>query len=582
MKNFLKTNFAIFFFLLLPAFCFANNPLVTNVRTADANPFVYNDTFYIVCGQDEVNPNTFDMYAWRLLSSTNMRDWTDHGQILRPDQVSWMPDNCAWAAGLAFKNNYFYLYTANDFQVGVMRATSITGPYQDVLGRALITASTPGHAARDIDPMCFIDDDGQAYLFWGGDGNCRYARLNSDMISLATSVMDVPGLTSYLEAPFVIKTNGTYFLMYADSPWPSEIRYATASSVSGPWTYKGIIGAPTGSGTNHEGVAYYKGQWWYTYHTEELSNNNPYSRSVCVDKMFINGNTIQAIVYTDNNGGGVVEATPAPTAPPQSQNPIWSGGPYTLNNSYVDLPDGIVNSLYDYSIATWVNLSSVATWTRIFDIGTDTNANMFLTPMTDSGSIRFGITISGNSGEQRIDGSGAFATGSWQHVAVTRSGSLGILYVNGSEVGRNSSLTLGPADLGNTVNNFIGKSQYSTDPYLTGSVDKFYVYNRALSNTEVASLASSLPGTTTAPTAVPTAAPTVVPTAAPTASGILGDVNGSSIVDIVDALLVAQFYVGLSPANFNQALADVNRSGAIDIVDALLIAQYYVGIIAGF
>ncbi len=62
----------------------------------------------------------------------------------------------------------------------------------------------------------------------------------------------------------------------------------------------------------------------------------------------------------------------------------------------------------------------------------------------------------------------------------------------------------------------------------------------------------------------------------------LGDVNGSGSVDIVDALLVAQYYVGLSPANFNQAVADVNCSGGTDIVDALLIAQYYVGLVSQF
>ncbi len=58
-----------------------------------------------------------------------------------------------------------------------------------------------------------------------------------------------------------------------------------------------------------------------------------------------------------------------------------------------------------------------------------------------------------------------------------------------------------------------------------------------------------------------------------------GDVNNSSSVDIVDALLIAQYYVGLNPANFNSAVADVNGSGSIDIVDALLVAQYYVGLI---
>jgi hypothetical protein len=69
----------------------------------------------------------------------------------------------------------------------------------------------------------------------------------------------------------------------------------------------------------------------------------------------------------------------------------------------------------------------------------------------------------------------------------------------------------------------------------------------------------------------------VTPTTIP--SQQLGDVNSSGAVDIVDALLVAQYYVGLKPTNFNTAVADVNCSGNIDIVDALLIAQLYVGLI---
>jgi lysophospholipase L1-like esterase len=81
-------------------------------------------------------------------------------------------------------------------------------------------------------------------------------------------------------------------------------------------------------------------------------------------------------------------------------------------------------------------------------------------------------------------------------------------------------------------------------------------------------------------TPVPTAVPTTAPTAVPT--GLKGDVNGNSSVDIVDALLIAQYYVGLNPAGFVATNADVNCNGAIDIVDALLIAQYYVGLISNF
>ena len=56
-----------------------------------------------------------------------------------------------------------------------------------------------------------------------------------------------------------------------------------------------------------------------------------------------------------------------------------------------------------------------------------------------------------------------------------------------------------------------------------------------------------------------------------------GDVNDDASVDIVDALLTAQYYVGLNPQGFLQDTADVSADGAIDIVDALLIAQFYVG-----
>ena len=62
----------------------------------------------------------------------------------------------------------------------------------------------------------------------------------------------------------------------------------------------------------------------------------------------------------------------------------------------------------------------------------------------------------------------------------------------------------------------------------------------------------------------------------------LGDVNSDSSVDIVDALITAQYYVGLNPSNFYVANADTNCSGSVDIVDALLIAQYYVGLVSGF
>lgn len=176
--------------------------------------------------------------------------------------------------------------------------------------------------------------------------------------------------------------------------------------------------------------------------------------------------------------------------------PTWAAG-RTGNavnldgsNDYVSMPNAIVSTLYDFTIAAWVRLDTVSTWSRIFDFGTGTARNMFLTPRGGSSVIRFAITTNGNGAEQQINGNAALATGSWQHVAVTLSGNLGILYVNGAEVGRNSNMTLRPANLGNTNLNYIGRSQYA-DPYLDGRVDNFRIYNRALTAAEIGNLYST-------------------------------------------------------------------------------------------
>ncbi len=275
----------------------ADNPVVKNVRTADPAPLVYNGRFYIVCGQDEAATTEFDMYGWRLLSSADMKNWTDHGIIVRASDVDWLPPNRAWASQIVYRDGYFYFYVCGDGQIGVLRATEITGPYLDVNGKPLLTNADPWAPTMTIDPCVFIDDDGRAYL-WYGLGRCCFVELNDDMISLKGPVRTVRNLPFYLEAPFVIKENGTYFLLYADGPWPSRIRYATSSSVHGPWTHRGVIGEPTGNGTNHPGAAFFNGEWWYVYHTEELSKGNPYSRSVCVDRMIIEGDTIKPVTYS--------------------------------------------------------------------------------------------------------------------------------------------------------------------------------------------------------------------------------------------------------------------------------------------
>jgi hypothetical protein len=163
------------------------------------------------------------------------------------------------------------------------------------------------------------------------------------------------------------------------------------------------------------------------------------------------------------------------------------------NNEYAQLPSGIVSGLHDFTISAWVNPSANSAWSRVFDFGTGTSDYMFLTLNAGGGPIRFAITNSGAGGEQQISGTGTLPLNTWSHVAVTVSGNTGTLYVDGKVVGTNTDMTVHPADLGTTTQNYLGRSQFPTDPYLGGELDDVGIYSSALSADQVATLASGQP-----------------------------------------------------------------------------------------
>jgi fibronectin type 3 domain-containing protein len=160
------------------------------------------------------------------------------------------------------------------------------------------------------------------------------------------------------------------------------------------------------------------------------------------------------------------------------------------SSQYADLPAGIVGSLSNCTVMAWVNLNSTDTWSRIFDFGNNTTTYMFLTPQNGtSGTLRFAITTNSSGGEQQINCASTLTTGVWHQVAVTLNTNCGILYLDGVAVGTNTSMTLNPAILGVTTNNFIGRSQWA-DPYFNGSFDEFRIYNAGLSPAEIAATAA--------------------------------------------------------------------------------------------
>ncbi len=155
-------------------------------------------------------------------------------------------------------------------------------------------------------------------------------------------------------------------------------------------------------------------------------------------------------------------------------------------SQYVTLPTGIVTTLTDFSISAWVYQSAAGHGHRLFDFGTGTTVNMFIT--TDGDLLRYAVTTGGHDAEQNLLTSGILPVSSWQHLTVTQAAAVGTLYRNGAVVVQNAAMTLHPSGLGVTTQNWIGRSQYVANPYLTGMVDEFRIYKRALSAAEVMDL----------------------------------------------------------------------------------------------
>jgi arabinoxylan arabinofuranohydrolase len=289
---------------------FADNPVVQTSFTADPAPMVYNGTVYLYTSHDEDDARGFHMLDWKCYSTTDMVNWTDHGSIASLATFPWaVQNNGAWAPQCIERDGTFYLYVPITVPgwpnnvIAVAVADKPLGPFKDALGHPLINKG-----GGYIDPTVFVDDNGQAYLYFGNP-NAWYVKLNKDMISYSGEVVKAEGKPrNYQEGPWFYKRNGHYYLAYASTCCPEGIGYAMSTNATGPWEFEGNIMDGNGlSSGNHPGIIDFKGKSYvfgFNYKLNwELTDVHRERRSVCAAELTYNPDgTIPKLPWWNNEG----------------------------------------------------------------------------------------------------------------------------------------------------------------------------------------------------------------------------------------------------------------------------------------
>jgi hypothetical protein len=301
----MKFTIAFFtFFSLLICQNQAQNPFIWHVYAADPSAHVWpNDssTLWVYTSHDVPGTNTHaTMHNYRVFSTQDLVNWTDHGQVLSVDNVDWAISH-AWAIDAVYRHGKYYLiYCMNEretsmFRTGVAVSDVPQGPFTDM---GFIEGVEWGQ-----DPALFVDEDDTPYLFWGCGAVCYGAELNDDLMSIKPETYrDLKDeLFEVFEGPWVHKYNDKYYLSYPglpDGQWPEVMYYATADQPLGPYTYQGIY-LPEfkgQAGTNHGSIVKFKDNWLAFYHSGWVSNRSE-TRSLMADWLYYNEDgSIQTIV----------------------------------------------------------------------------------------------------------------------------------------------------------------------------------------------------------------------------------------------------------------------------------------------
>jgi arabinoxylan arabinofuranohydrolase len=348
----------------------ADNPFVKHVRTADPSAHVWPDgKVWVYTSHDQDSAiNYGSMDGYRVFSSSDMVNWTDHGEILHSRDVSWTTPGNMFAPSAAYKDGmyYFYFPTMDRFtwkwRVGVATSSKPEGPFTDI-----------GHyieGTDSFDPCAFVDDDGTAYLYWGGgsqggDAIPKVAKLKDNMIELAEEPRIVDYGASQLdtsdmfgEGAYMYKRNGIYYFSYNGRGG----KYAMGDNPYGPFTFKGVVNANRNTGAqDHHSIIEYHNKWYFFYHVGNYEGGTLFRRNVSVDYLYHNDDgTMQTVQLTKQGVEPVNLLTKTDTLPSRIEAENYSNA-YGVrtestqdigggqNIGYIDNGDWLEYSIYSQS-----------------------------------------------------------------------------------------------------------------------------------------------------------------------------------------------------------------------------------------
>lgn len=374
------------------------NPLISHKFGADPYALVYDGRVYIYMTNDtleyDANGNIKDnsyssINKIGVISSDDLVNWTDHGEIHvagRDGAAKWATQS--WAPAIAHKvidgKDKFFLYFANNASnIGVLVADSPIGPWEDPIGKPLITHQTPG--VRGVhwlfDPAVLVDDDGKAYIYFGGgypEGQhenpktSRVMQLGDDMISVVGEAVEI-------DAPYMFenngihKYNGVYYYTYCSNfhsgprapgmPGGGEIAYMTSDNPMGPWKYEGtILSNPHRffgvGGNNHHAVFEFNDKWYITYHAQTLGKamgiERGYRSTHLNEVLYNEDGTIIDIIGTYEGVPQIREFNPFERV--EAETFAWNAG---VKSRLLDENDPSQRALTDIHNGDWVALSKV-------------------------------------------------------------------------------------------------------------------------------------------------------------------------------------------------------------------------------